>query len=145
MSFDLVGAVKALVNKEEVMILATSDGEKVGVRTVSPLLIDGRIIFYTSKGSNKYIQMEKNNNIGFCIGMNGIYQGEGKVKFLGSVFADENKEINEVYRKKYVGAFEEGAPGEDMQSNQFIEIELTGLKGWRFEGEVPVEFFEVEI
>lgn len=131
---------KETVRTEEVMYLATSADDVVTVRTVSPLLRDDlTVYFYTSCKSQKYQQMKKNSNVAFTIGVNGCYQAQGTVRFLGSVFAEENAELNAVYRNKYEGAFVEAAPGEDMQSNEFMAIDIKMLKGWIFGPENPME------
>jgi len=130
---------KETVRKEEVMYLATTKNNDVSIRTVSPLLIgDNTVCFYTSHNSEKYDQLKANPKAAFCVGMYGRYQAQGTVKFLGSVFNEENETIRELYKAKYHGAFEIAAPGEDMHTNEFIIIEIKLIKGWIFEGEMPV-------
>lgn len=135
---------KETVEKEEIMYLATSDEQHVTLRPVSPLLIEEKgihnIYFYTSNQSNKYKQLMRNPNVSINIGQMGIYQAEGVVRFLGGVFEDKNTELKEAYTKKYPGAFEHPAPGEDMKSNEFLVVEIKLLKGWIYEGEQPVGF-----
>ncbi|WP_139652337.1 pyridoxamine 5'-phosphate oxidase family protein [Raoultibacter phocaeensis] len=126
------------VRTEEIMFLATAAGDEVSVRPVSPLMGEGNVVyFYTSKDSRKYRQMKENPVAAFVIGAAGRYQAEGTVRFLGSVFSEENEELNGQYRAKYRGAFEEAAPGEDMESNEFIAFDLKTLKGWIFDTENP--------
>ena len=126
------------VRSEEVMYLATASGEEVSVRPVSPLMGEGNIVyFYTSKDSRKYRQMRENPHAAFVIGAVGRYQGEGDVRFLGSIFSDENEALREQYKAKYHGAFEEAAPGEVMESNEFIALDLKRVQGWIFDKEQP--------
>lgn len=126
------------VKAEEVMYLATAAGDRVSVRPISPLLLDEKTVcFYTSKDALKYAQMKENPHVGFVVGAVGRYQGEGTVRFLGSVFAEENAALANAYKAKYQGAFEEAAPGEVMESNEFLVIDLGLLRGWIFDKENP--------
>ena len=126
------------VRTEEIMFLATASGSEVSVRPVSPLMGEGNTVyFYTSKDSRKYRQMKENPVAAFVIGAAGRYQAEGTVRFLGGVFGEENEALNQQYRAKYRGAFEEAAPGEVMESNEFIALDLKTLKGWVFDTENP--------
>lgn len=133
------------VKEASIIYLATSKNNHVTVRPVSPLITDDSmtVYFYTSNQSEKYEQMKANPNIAFSVGSNGCYQAQGTVKFAGNVFSDENKWLKDKYKEKYAFAFEVGAPGEDMQTNEFIAIDIKLLKGWIFEGEVPVGMGEV--
>lgn len=134
------------VKNAEIIYLATSKDNDVSVRPVSPLIVgdDMTVYFYTSNQSKKYGQMKANPNIAFCVGTNGCYQVQGVAKFLGNVFSDENKWLKGKYKEKYAFAFEIGAPGEDMQTNEFVAIDIKSLKGWIFEGEIPVGMGEVK-
>lgn len=137
MELDLNDFVETVQN-EEVMYLATSALGGVSIRPVSPLAGEkNTIYFYTSKDSRKYKQMKENPQVAFSLGSVGRYQAEGKVRFLGGVFADENAELQRAYRNRYRGAFEIAAPGEVMESNEFIAIDLHLIRGWIFDKENP--------
>ncbi|MEG0324675.1 MAG: pyridoxamine 5'-phosphate oxidase family protein, partial [Raoultibacter sp.] len=127
---------------EEVMYLATSAHDSVSIRPVSPLMKErGVVCFYTSKDSRKYEQMKENPQVAFSDGAVGRYQAEGTVRFLGSVFADENAGLYAAYKERYAGAFEMSAPGEVMELHEFIAIDLVLIKGWIFDKanpEIPV-------
>ena len=126
------------VRNEEIMYLATSGDDGIAIRPVSPLMGEGNTVyFYTSHTSRKYAQMKQNPSVAFSVGSAGRYQAEGTVRFLGGVFASENAELNAAYRARYTGAFEISAPGEDMESNEFIAVDIAVLKGWIFDKENP--------
>ena len=132
-----------VVQKEEMLYLATSANDKVTMRIVSPLLVDDKIIFYTGSHSNKYKQMEVNSNVA---GQIGNYQFEGVVTFLGYFDLPENERIKNLYKEKYVGAFEHFMPGEIKENIEFVEISLAHVKAFIFEGEFPREeesFYEI--
>lgn len=129
---------KQAVTETEIIYLATSANDKATIRPVSPLFLDdSKVCFYTASDSRKYAQMKENPNVAFCVGAMGSYQVEGTVEFLGSVFSEENAEINKAYRARYIGAFEEAAPGETMELNEFIVINISQIKGWIFNDENP--------
>ena len=50
---------------------------------------------------------------------------------------EENAALANAYKAKYQGAFEEAAPGEVMESNEFLVIDLGLLRGWIFDKENP--------
>ena len=137
-------AFKKTVEKEYVLYLATSSENDVTLRSVCPIIIDKTIYFYTGNTTQKYQQMKTNENIAFSIGVNGLYYGQGKVEFLGSVLTDKNKSLKEIYQKKYEGAFEISAPGEDINSNEFIGIHIRVLKEWLFDNENGIPLGLVE-
>ena len=132
---------REMVAGADVILLATSAENDVSIRPVSPLILDDPsvVYFYTSYDSNKYAQMKANKNVAFCVGPVGSYQAKGTVRFLGGIFAPENEALNAAYKKKYVGAFEMAAPGEDMATNEFMAIDIKNLKGWIFSEENPEE------
>ncbi|MGF6905938.1 pyridoxamine 5'-phosphate oxidase family protein [Fusobacterium sp. PH5-44] len=129
---------KNAINKEYVIFLATGENNNITMRAISAIVIDNDIYFYTGNTSEKYVQMKANPNVAFSIGPLGIYYGQGKVEFLGSVLDEKNKELKEIYKKKYEGAFEISAPGEDLSTNEFVKIKLTILKEWIWDKEKNV-------
>jgi len=126
------------IKESEVMYLATSVDNEVFIRPVSPLLVDEKTVcFYTANDSEKYQQMKANSQIAFCVGPMGAYQVKGTIRFLGSVFSEENKALNKQYRERYKGAFEISAPGETMENNEFVIVDISVVKGWIFDKENP--------
>lgn len=126
---------KNTINKEYVIYLATGENNNITMRAISAIMIDSDIYFYTGNTSEKYMQMQVNPNVAFSVGPLGIYYGQGKVEILGRVLDEKNKELKEIYQKKYEGAFEIAAPGEDMNTNEFVKIKLTILKEWIWDKE----------
>jgi len=59
--------VMEYLEKEKVMVLATSDGDKVAARAVWFVLYESSIYFFTLKSYSKYKQIIKNPNIALCI------------------------------------------------------------------------------
>lgn len=126
------------VAEEEVMFLATSKDDDVTIRPVSPLIMEGMTVyFYTGNQSEKYAQMRANPKVAFSLGLNGCYQVQGTVKFLGGVFEEKNTQIRNAYKEKYKGAFEVAAPGEDFSTIEFMAVDIKVLKGWIFDVKDP--------
>lgn len=126
---------KNTINKEYVIYLATGENNNITMRAISPIMIESDIYFYTGNTSEKYMQMKANPNVAFSIGPLGLYYGQGEVEFLGSVLDEKNKKLKEIYKNKYKDAFEIAAPGEDINTNEFVKIKLTILKEWIWDKE----------
>lgn len=129
----------ASVEKEETMILATSAGGSVTMRTVSPVRIDDAILFFTSPDSLKYQQLRINP---ICCLAVGAYFLEAKAEFLGHTMLDENTSYREIYSEKFDDAFSENTAfgGRDAE---FIRLIPVRLKGWVYENNIPKEPFEL--
>ena len=122
------------MGKTKVMYLATSQNDYVTSRPVSPVHKGMTIYFYTDDYSLKAIQMHANPRV--AISFN-TYMIEGSVRFLGFPLAPENKEILEIYKKKYGETFE------DIENSVvFIAVDITRIRHWIMENGEPVNMAE---
>ena len=115
---------------EQVIYLAASNNDKVIVRTVSPLIYENKLYFYTGANTQKYEYMSENNNIAFAFD---YYQVEGKVEFLGNPMENQNIDLKNAYIKKYNNAFKE--PKEEIDKMIFCKINFKNIKKWVFDSE----------
>ncbi len=144
---DRITAFYELINKEMAVTLATADGQSVTMRTVSPVIYQGKILIFTSPASVKYSQLRSNPNC--CIAA-GLFFAQATAEFAGATMAESNKALREAYNAKFPGAFDEGIAfgGRDAE---FILLKPFRLKGWAFENDepspdgVPTIPFETEI
>lgn len=136
-----------MLKKMEVVTLATTSEGKVSMRMVSPVVVDGKMLFFTSPESRKYRQLRDNPNC--CIGA-GSYFAEATAEFCGSTMADENAALRDAYCAKFSDAFDEGVPF-GGRADDFVLLTPTRLSGWAFatdhpeNEEYPTIPFEVEL
>lgn len=126
---------------EEGCILATSAGDRVTMRTVSPVYHQDAILIFTAPQSLKYQQLKENPNC--CLALGGGYI-EARAEFLGPTMDDKNGELREVYAAKFQGAFDEGIEF-GGRASEFILLKPTLVKGWGFENGMPTGPFEYKL
>lgn len=120
------------IKNNETMILATSDGNVI-MRTISPVYCDEKILFFTDSNSTKYKQLQKNNNC--CISIGNFFL-EAKAEFCGSTMSEENKNLRDIYSKKFPNAFDEDIEFGGRTSD-FILLTPIKLTGWNYENGIP--------
>jgi len=113
---------------ESLIYLAASKDNKVIIRTVSPLICDNKIYFYTGSDTQKYDYISENNNIAFAFN---YYQVEGQIEFIGNPMDEQNTNIKNAYIKKYSNAFKE--PKDTLDKMIFCKINLKNIKQWVFD------------
>lgn len=121
------------INKEMAMVLATSFKNKVSMRLVSPVLFNKDVLIFTHSQSNKYQQLKNNPNC--CLSINNMFI-ESIAEFYGNTMLPQNKEMREVYNKKFPGAFDDNVEFGGIDA-EFILIHPVKLTGWRFENDIP--------
>lgn len=121
------------IKSEMGITLATAADGRVTMRTVSPAYLDGDILIFTSRGSQKYAQLKKNPHC--CIEAAGFY-AEADAAFQGPTMLDQNEPLRAVYAAKFPGAFDEGVPLGGREA-EFIVLKPARLSGWAFENDVP--------
>lgn len=122
-----------IIQRDMSIVLATSSGQSVTMRQVSPVYYNGSILIFTAPDSLKYQQLRANPNC--CIAA-GTFFAEAKAEFLGATMLDSNEELRNIYCEKFPGAFDEGVAlgGRDAE---FILLKPDKLKGWAFENDIP--------
>lgn len=128
------------VEKEEGMLLSTSAGDRVTMRTVSPVAHDGSVLIFTHPKSLKYMQLKENPNCCFAVG--GCFV-EAVAEFKGSTMLDVNSQLRDVYAGKFTGAFDENVEF-GGRGSEFIVLKPMRIKGWSFEKGMPTGSFEYE-
>ena len=114
-------------------ILATSSGASVTMRTISPVVHQGKILFFTSRNPVKFQQLEANPHC--CIAAGNAF-AEASAEFCGSTMRDENAELRKVYCGKFPDAFDAGVTFGGREAD-FILLTPVHLKGWAFENDSP--------
>ena len=130
--------LKELLNKTEVIYLATSENDNVTSRPVSPLCIGETIYIRTSESSLKAQQMKKNPNTSICIGN---FYFTASATCLGSDSLDENETVKNAYKERYPEAFSE--EDEFIQKDEvFFELKPVKVFQWICKDDIPVGLAE---
>lgn len=114
------------IKNDEMVVLATADGESVTMRVVSPVPYKDSILIFTDADSTKYRQLQQNPNCSMAVGSCFL---EAKAEFFGPTMNDENAAMREAYSVKFNDAFVEGVPFGGRES-EFVLFHPVRLSGW---------------
>jgi uncharacterized pyridoxamine 5'-phosphate oxidase family protein len=110
----------------KLMVLATSENDRVTARMMSCVIIDRNIYFQTDKKFDKYAQIIANPNIALCIDN---IQIEGTASFLGHPLSDENKFFAEVYKRHHKGSFDRYS---SLPDNVLVKVVPSKITLWKY-------------
>lgn len=108
--------------KDNVIALATVEGEMPAVRSVDGYYEDGAFYVITYALSNKMKQIEKNPNIAIA---GDWFTAHGKGVNLGYFCKEENKEIAEKLRKAFEAWIDNGHNNFEDENTCILCIQLT--------------------
>lgn len=108
--------------KDNVIALATVEGEMPAVRSVNGYYEDGAFYVITYALSNKMKQIEKNPNIAIA---GDWFTAHGKGINLGYFCKEENKEIAEKLRKAFADWIDNGHNDFEDENTCILCIQLT--------------------
>ena len=108
--------------KDNVIALATVEGEMPAVRSVNGYYEDGAFYVITYALSNKMKQIEKNPNIAIA---GDWFTAHGKGVNLGYFCKEENKEIAEKLRKAFAEWIDNGHNNFEDENTCILCIQLT--------------------
>ena len=108
--------------KDNVIALATVEGEMPEVRSVNGYYEDGAFYVITYALSNKMKQIEKNPNIAIA---GDWFTAHGKGINLGYFCKEENKEIAEKLRKAFADWIDNGHNNFEDENTCILCIQLT--------------------
>lgn len=108
--------------KDNVIALATVEGEMPAVRSVNGYYEDGAFYVITYALSNKMKQIEKNPNIAIA---GDWFTAHGKGINLGYFCKEENKEIAEKLRKAFADWIDNGHNNFEDENTCILCIQLT--------------------
>ena len=127
------------LGSSQLMVLATSQDNKVTARMMSCVIIDGIIYFQTDRNSDKYKQLTENSNVALCIDN---IQIEGVASVHGSTLDARNKFFAESYEQHHKGSFDAFSSLPDTIMIKVIPLKITL---WEYDGKRPYRtFFDLE-
>lgn len=113
------------IDKNKLMVFATSTGDRVTARMMSVINHGLNIYFQTSVNSTKYQQLIKNPHVALCIGN---MQIEGTAKIMGHptevpYFADN-------YPKSHLNSFKTYS---SLSCSRVVEVQPTSVTYWKYD------------
>lgn len=113
------------LNKNHLLVLATSLSGKVTARTVNCINKDLTVFFQTSKLSVKYQQMQQNPNVALCFGN---MQMEGLAQIRRHPLHYFNRSFAAAYKRLHTCAYEKYS---NLPDNVVVEVTPKVIALWK--------------
>ncbi len=113
-------------SKDNLLSLATTDGEFPSVRCVDAYFEDGTFYTIAYATTKKMEQIKANPNVAFC--SPDWLTGHGKAKSLGYVYSEENIEITEKLKVAFAAWYNNGHINDEDENTIILAIKVTDCK-----------------
>jgi uncharacterized pyridoxamine 5'-phosphate oxidase family protein len=122
-----------------IIVLATSAGDVTTARSMSYVVVAGKIYFQTESEMEKAVQMKQNPNVAFCQSNIAI---KGTAKCRGRILSEENAEVMELYKQRHRGSYDAYS---HMEKGELYEISPNFITVWNYiEGEPYRKYIDCE-
>ena len=123
----------------KLMVLATSQKNKVMARMMSCIILDGIVYFQTDRKFEKYNQIIANPMVALCIDN---VQIEGIASVLGHTLDSNNRIFAQAYEIYHKGSFDLYS---SLPDTFLIKVIPTKITLWEYDGKEPYRaFFDLE-
>ncbi|MEX1378317.1 MAG: pyridoxamine 5'-phosphate oxidase family protein [Eubacteriales bacterium] len=117
------------IRPAKIMVLATSENDKVTARSMSCIVMNEKIYFQTDKTFLKYQQIKSNKNVALCFSN---VQIEGHAHEMGHPMDSQNNGFAELFEKHYKDSFDAYT---HLENEVLIEVDITNAVIWGYEGD----------
>ena len=124
------------LDKENTIVLATSDKDIVSARSVWYVLYKSSIYFFTSPAWEKIKQIKKNPNVALCLDN---IQLKGIAIIKGHPTLKENETIVDYCQKKHAGIGDYNMKRKNMV---LIEVKINKIEMWIKHGREHIDISE---
>ncbi len=114
-----------------IIVLATSAQDIPTVRSMSYVVVEGRIYFQTESEMEKAVQMKQNPKVALCQSNIAI---KGIAKCRGRILSEENASIMELYKQKHRGSYDAYS---HMEKGELYEVTPTFITVWTYIEDEP--------
>lgn len=121
------------LGKSSIMVLATCHENIVSARAISCILYNNLLFFQTSKHSNKYKQIKKNNQVAVC---KDNVQIQGIAQDFGSTKEKLNMWFTDIYRRYYEESYKRYT---NLDDEVIIRIVPTVISIWDYDDFGPYQ------
>ncbi len=133
---DKVEAFISDFGKGRKMVLSTSEKNKVSLRMMSIVQIDGMFYFQTDINMKKYYQITLNSNVALCIDN---IQIEGICKEIGRPL--KNTPFCDVFRECFKGSYDAYS---SLKNERLFSVKPLYIERWIYQDGVPyIETFDM--
>lgn len=133
--------IVTLLQKQEFMYMATTDGDKVSNRAIRVITDDLIIWIMTSTNSRKFKQILVNPHVAFA---SANMQIDGEVVRKHQVLDEANDRFHEVYKERYPKAYDLNSKVYFKYSDMVVlEIFPTRFTLFKTKGPIDETFYEI--
>ena len=123
--------------KGRIMVLSTSENDRVSSRMMSVVQIDGGFCFQTDKKLKKYHQLLINHNVALCIDN---IQIEGTCKEIGHPL--DNHAFCSVFQECFKGSYDAYS---SLENERLFVVTPSYIERWIYKNGTPyIECFDLE-
>lgn len=119
----------------QLMVLATGARDRITARTMSVVVMNGRLYFQTGNTLLKYEQIMENPQAAICFSNVSL---EGACRVLGHPMEEKNAFFTEKYRERFRGSFEAYSK---METEVLIEFTPKKAAVWDYDNGKPYRKF----
>ncbi len=113
-----------------IIVLATASEDEPTVRSMSYVMVEGKLYFQTESTMEKAIQMKQNPKVALCQSNIAI---KGTAASRGRILSEKNAAVMELYKKKHRGSYDAYS---HMETGELYEVTPTFITVWTYmEGE----------
>lgn len=127
------------IGKNKIMVLSTTDGEKVSARNMSIIIDEEKFYFQTDIEFNKYKDIERNKNVALCVDN---IQVEAEVTKISSINDEDVKNFKSLFKEHNTNSYNAYSK---LMGNRVFEVTPKIISLYKYEGNnVYREFIDFE-
>lgn len=119
------------IGSHNVMALATCSENRVTVRQMSVVVLEGKFYCQTNRNYLKYQQILHNANVALC---SNNFSIEGVIRDIGKPLDIENISVAKAIKKHFLLAYKSYS---NLKDERLLEITPTLIYSWSYEGIKP--------
>lgn len=127
------------LGQSKVMVLSTTDGERVTSRSMSIIIDNEKMYFQTALEFSKYKDIEKNKNVALCVDN---IQIEGEITLITSLYDEEASSFKKLYEEYHKSSYDAYSK---LMGNRVFEVSIKKVSLYKYVGsDVRREFIDFE-
>lgn len=125
----------AALGSAKKMVLATSSQNRTTARTMSCIVLGGKIVFQTDRDFLKIKQILENPRVALCVDN---IQIEGVATVIGHPFEEMNHSFLDRFKTAYEGSYRMYS---HLPSEIVVEVDIAHATRWKYEAGKPFRLF----
>lgn len=116
-----------LLGETKIMVLATSNNNKVSARNMSVVVSGESLYFQTDWNFEKCRDIDVNKNIALCVDN---IQIEGRVDHIGSILDEEFSDFKRIFKEKHRGSYDAYSK---LMENRVFRVEINKVSLYKYD------------